>query len=108
MMCLDDLYNEMIACDRFELYEYYKILCNAYLYKLKRLWDLSDESLRWVNDNIGIELQYGWDYYIPMRMMSTRHGAKILFMSIAICRTENTPTFHRFGMMRRKSQKKAN
>lgn len=67
MMCLDDLYNEMIACDRFELYEYYKILCNAYLYKLKRLWDLSDESLRWVNDNIGIELQYGWDYCIPMR-----------------------------------------
>lgn len=67
MMCLDDLYNEMIECDRFELYEYYKILCNAYLYKLKRLWDLSDESLRWVNDNIGIELQYGWDYYIPMR-----------------------------------------
>ena len=42
MMCLDDLYNEMIACDRFELYEYYKILCDAYLYKLKRLWDLSD------------------------------------------------------------------
>ena len=67
MMCLDDLYNEMIACDRFELYEYYKILCDAYLYKLKRLWDLSDESLRWVNDNIGIELQYGWDDYIPMR-----------------------------------------
>lgn len=66
MICLDNLYNEMIACDRFELYEYYKVLCNAYLYKLKKLWDLSDESLRWVNNNIGTILNFGWDYDIPM------------------------------------------
>lgn len=31
MICLDNLYNEMITCDRFELYKYYEILCNAYL-----------------------------------------------------------------------------
>lgn len=65
MMCLDDLYNEMIECDRFELYKYYEVLCNAYLYKLKKLWDVSDESIRWVV--IGVEANYGWYHYIPMR-----------------------------------------
>ncbi len=43
-----------------------------------------------------------------MKMMNTRHGAKILFMSIAICRTGNTPTFRRYGMMLRKSLRKVN
>lgn len=66
-MYLDNLYNEMIACDRFELYKYYEVLCNAYLYKLKELWGFDDNEVCWVNDNIGIELNYGWDYYIPMR-----------------------------------------
>ena len=65
-MCLDDLYNEMIACDRFQLYEYYEILCNAYLYKLKRLWDLSDESLRWVNSkNVVHCASNSWNQMIP-------------------------------------------
>ena len=57
----------MIACDRFELYKYYEILCNAYLYKLKELWGFDDNEVHWVNNNTGIELNYGWDYYIPMR-----------------------------------------
>lgn len=66
MICLDNLYNEMIVCDRFELYKYYEILCNAYLYKLKELWGFDDNEVHWVNNNIGTILNFGWDYDIPM------------------------------------------
>lgn len=64
---LNDLYQEMIACDRFGLYRYYEIVCKAYLYKLKKLWNIQDNEISWVNNQVGTQLRYGWDDIIPMK-----------------------------------------